>query len=609
MKRINAITKNILTFFICLIILTEAKAETAPAGDFLMSDGKINTFAVAGRQLTLDITGWNVELDPKRGPILSPITQPFVDTWSALDKGLNHLVRTIAVSGTDIYVGGLFTGVGIGGTAVSGLNYIAKWDGSSWSALDKGLSYQVFAIAVSGSDLYVGGAFTGVGPEGTVVSGLNYIAKWNGTVWSALDMGLGGLNGLTESVYTIVVNGADIYVGGNFSKVADGGNVVSGLNYIAKWNGTAWSSLDKGLNAVVWDIAVNGTDVYVGGQFTIVGTGGTEVSGLNYIAKWNGTEWSSLGSGLNGLGVFSIELNGLDLYVGGSFSNVGLGGTPVVGLNNIAKWNGSTWSSLDMGLNGQVWAITVSGSNLYIGGGFSSLSPEGTIISGLNHIAKWDGSTYTAFNMGLNTLVDAITVVGTDLYVGGAFNAEEGGTLESGFSKIVKWGTPIVLSVDLIDFKAQNTGLSNLLTWTTANEVNNKGFEIQRFNPLTNKWEILDFIVSKNKASEYKFTDINPLKTSYYRLRQIGYDGKEALSKTISISIKSNSKLRVYPSVATDFLNVETSETNDFVIVNLLGQVILSGKIIERIDISALLKGTYILKVGAEQVKFVRDNG
>jgi hypothetical protein len=607
MKRINAITNNILTFFICLIILTEAKAETAPAGDFLMPDGTINTFAIAGRQLTLDIKGWNVELDPKRGPILNPMSQPLVDAWSALDKGLNNLVKTIAVSGTDIYVGGYFTGVGIGGTAVTGLNYIAKWDGSSWSALDKGLNYQVSTIAVSGTDLYVGGAFTGVGPEGTVVSGLNYIAKWNGTVWSALDQGLGGLNGLTESVYTIEVSGNDLYVGGNFSKVADGGTVVSGLNNIAKWNGTTWSALDKGLNSLVWDIAVNGTDVYVGGQFTIVGTGGTEVFGLNYIAKWDGKEWSSLGSGLNGLGVFSIELSGLDLYVGGAFNNVGSGGTPVVGLNNIAKWNGTTWSSLDMGFNDQVWAITASGSNLYVGGFFTGVSLGGTVVTGLNRIAKWNGTTWSALNIGLNNIIEEIIVNGTDIYIGGGFNADEGGTYESGFSRIVKWGTPIVLSVELIDFKAQNNGLGNLLTWATANEVNNKGFEIQRSNPLTNQWEILDFIVSKKKASVYKFTDNNPLKTSYYRLRQIGYDGKEALSKTISISIKSNSKLRVYPSVATDFLNVETSETNDFVIVNLLGQVILGGKIVERIDISALPEGTYILKVGDEQVKFVKE--
>jgi len=102
-------------------------------------------------------------------------------TWSALDKGLNSTVYALAVSGSgDLYVGGAFTNVGSGGTAVTGLNNIAKWNTatSTWSALDKGLNSTVYALAVSGSDVYFGGQFTAVGSGGTAVTGLNNIAKW-----------------------------------------------------------------------------------------------------------------------------------------------------------------------------------------------------------------------------------------------------------------------------------------------------------------------------------------------------------------------------------------------------------------------------------------------
>jgi hypothetical protein len=63
-------------------------------------------------------------------------------------------VNALAVWGTDLYAGGAFTMAG-------GIEayYIAKWSGSSWSALGWGLDDRAEALAVSGSDLYVGGQF------------------------------------------------------------------------------------------------------------------------------------------------------------------------------------------------------------------------------------------------------------------------------------------------------------------------------------------------------------------------------------------------------------------------------------------------------------------
>ncbi|MEK7676755.1 MAG: choice-of-anchor D domain-containing protein, partial [Verrucomicrobiota bacterium] len=87
--------------------------------------------------------------------------------WSALGSGLNSLVNELAVSGSDLYVGGAFTTAG--GSAA---NRIAKWDWSAWSALGSGLNSSVYALAVSGSDLYVGGDFTTAGDK---VSG--YVAR------------------------------------------------------------------------------------------------------------------------------------------------------------------------------------------------------------------------------------------------------------------------------------------------------------------------------------------------------------------------------------------------------------------------------------------------
>jgi hypothetical protein len=109
-------------------------------------------------------------------------------------------VLALAVSGSNLYAGGIFTTAG--GVPA---NYIAKWNGSSWSALGSGMNNWVQALAVSGSDLYAGGSFTTAG--GTTA---NSIAKWNGNSWAPLDSGMGGS---FPSVWALAALGSDLYAG------------------------------------------------------------------------------------------------------------------------------------------------------------------------------------------------------------------------------------------------------------------------------------------------------------------------------------------------------------------------------------------------------------
>jgi hypothetical protein len=93
--------------------------------------------------------------------------------------------------------------------------------------------------------------------------------------------------------------GEALYAGGEFTSV---GGVAA--NRVAKWNGTAWSTLGVGVDAVAWDFANyddgGGEALYVGGNFTSAG-------GLaaNRVAKWSGSTWSALGTGVNAM-VFAL---------------------------------------------------------------------------------------------------------------------------------------------------------------------------------------------------------------------------------------------------------------------------------------------------------------
>ena len=380
--------------------------------------------------------------------------------WSALGSGMNRNVYALAASGTNLYVGGDFTKAG-GSTA----NCIAKWNGSGWSALGSGVNSTVYALAVAGSDLYAGGNFTWASNSTYSAVSANRIARWNGSWWYAPG------SGVNSNVYALAVSGSDVYAGGDFTTAGgysanhiaaySGGSywyaLGSGMNsnvyalavagsdvyaggsftkaggysapYIAKWNGSYWSALGSGMDNPVYALAVSGSNVYAGGNFLRVSNTVYSVVGATRLAKWNGSGWSALGSGVNS-SVLALAVSGSDVYAGGAFY-------PAVGsdADHITKWNGSNWSALaeavaESGINYFVLAVAVSGSNVYAGGSFTTAGG-----SAGNYIAKWDGSSWSSLGLGMNNVVYALAVSGSDLYAGGSFTTAGG----SAANRIARW--------------------------------------------------------------------------------------------------------------------------------------------------------------------------
>src|SRR5206468_501419 len=91
----------------------------------------------------------------------------------------------------------------------------------------------------------------------------------------------------------------------------------------------------------VWNNAL-----YVGGTFDTAGS-----TSARRVARWNGATWADVGGGTSST-VFSLEATeessavGPALYVGGNFNNTG----ETLNVNGIAKWDGSTWSRLSTGM-------------------------------------------------------------------------------------------------------------------------------------------------------------------------------------------------------------------------------------------------------------------
>jgi hypothetical protein len=134
------------------------------------------------------------------------------------------------------------------------------------------------------------------------------------------------------------------------------------------------------------------------------------------------------------------------------------------------------------------------------------------------------------------------------------------------------------LPIELIDINAKQKGNTNLLTWQTATETNNKGFEIEKSNN-GKAWQNIGFVAAKGSHSSYEFMDNAPLPISYYRLNQIDTDGKNEYSKTVSINNPVNpkkTKFTINPNPATGVVNLtfSNSEKGSITIVDALGRVV-----------------------------------
>src|ERR1039458_6127685 len=308
--------------------------------------------------------------------------------WYALGAGAgtgipanNDDVVALALDGSgNLYAGGHFTTAG----GISTTN-ITKWNGSTWSPVGSGMDNPVYALACdSAGSLYPGGLFP-------AANGLNeeYVAKWNGNTWLAL--GSGYISAVIGQVNALCCD----RFGNLYVESTDYPARTS--NIIAEWNGYTWSILASGMEFGITALACDKSgNLYAGGLFETAGG----VS-ANNIAKWNGSAWSCLGSGIDGF-VYALAFDkNWNLYAGGYFWTAG-----GISATNIAKWNGTNWSSLGLGVGpiydefGDVtygiYALACDKSgNLFAGGYFET---AGSVSA--NNIAKWNGSAWSSLGSG-----------------------------------------------------------------------------------------------------------------------------------------------------------------------------------------------------------------
>ncbi|HLP85393.1 MAG TPA: hypothetical protein VK157_13670 [Phycisphaerales bacterium] len=295
----------------------------------------------------------------------------------------------------DIIVGGKFTQITDANGTVVSANSVARWNGTSWSAMGSGLTGGFEGdntgvnslLALPNGDIVAGGTFTTSGNTTT-----NLVARWNGSTWQPLGGGIapGTATSVNRVEALAVLPNGDIVAGGAIRNFLIGGS----FGHVYRWNGSAWSTLSGGTTGPVYALAIEqGTGkLLVGGQFG--NAGGIAVGN---VATWSATiGWEAMGTGLPGgssaVANFAYGSSGA-LHASGAFS------TPQ-GVQGLARWNGSSWTVI------AAPASTSGGLVAMSDGGFvtGSVRYRNGLLSTLN--------TSQAFNVAVRLAANGSDLIG-----------------------------------------------------------------------------------------------------------------------------------------------------------------------------------------------------
>lgn len=313
-------------------------------------------------------------------------------SWSSTggipDWSIASTVNALEEFGGFLYAGGNFVEAG-GAQAVG----IARFDGSTWSAVggagnSSPLHNSVIALWTHAGALHVGGEIEFAGFQSGAANGVvsNSVARFDGTQWDNVGEGLGFD---AEVRATTKWNGGIAAVG----RFTQAGTALGGR--VAWFDGLAWHYLGA-TNNNVNDCVVYQGDLVITGEFSAI-----DGQPFNAIARWNGANWSTIGSGAGGL---SLAVYQGELYAGG--------------LGGFRRWNGTSWSPLiNAGLSYVRKMHVHTDGLLYVAGGAFNANAR---------VFSYDGTSLTPLGTGVDDTVEAMTSFGGDLIVGGEFTLAGG---------------------------------------------------------------------------------------------------------------------------------------------------------------------------------------
>jgi hypothetical protein len=185
-------------------------------------------------------------------------------------------------------------------------------------------------------------------------------------------------------------------------------------------------------------------------------------------------------------------------------------------------------------------------------------------------------------------------------------------------------GNHTIVPVELTSFSASVSGKNVNLTWTTATEINNSGFEVERKSTSSN-WQKIGFVIGNGTTTEkqaYSYSDKNVTEGNYsYRLKQIDFNGVFEYSKAIEVLVTTPTKFELTqnypnpfnPSTSISFTLSQGGNVK-LAVYNLLGQEVQilvngfkeAGVHTVNFEAANLNSGIYLYKIETNGLSSVR---
>ena len=265
------------------------------------------------------------------------------------------------------------------------------------------------------------------------------------------------------------------------------------------------------------------------------------------------------------------------------------------------------------GFNNAYWDYNETTVSKVVNGTLETYTPTG----GGDRTLLGDGISIVELTFPLG-----VTQIAVDVYVRANAAGEE--FWMDDFFMLGSGGGGFALPIDLISFGIGANDLDQVvIEWSTASQVNNDYFTIQRSKDAY-EWEDVKEIPgagNTNSQMDYHFIDPNPYSgLSYYRLKQTDYDGKFEVFSPKSVSIKHEKTigLHIQPNPAISYIQLDLVHPNpnihpynhDVRIYNTSGEEVYKmffmGELNNfEIDVRKLNKGYYIVKSKSDQLKGV----
>ena len=197
-------------------------------------------------------------------------------------------------------------------------------------------------------------------------------------------------------------------------------------------------------------------------------------------------------------------------------------------------------------------------------------------------------------------------------------NGTEDYLTKTGVTAFSRWtaNNPVVLPIELTHFDAGCQNDNPELSWSTASEINNDYFTIERSTDAINFEPVgtINGHGNSNTTLNYMWTDDNPFSgTTYYRLKQTDFNGAFEYHGVRSVSCEQTSEISIYPNPFQKSFTVQLSENTTYPItvevIDYLGRTIHT-KVIESTTSEIVLddnisKGTYFVRVFNETTHII----